>query len=452
MSKGVDRRDFLKLGATLGIGASLGSMLSGCVGASPMYRVKGTGKLIKTKPIPNLRVGFVGVGERGSGLVRNLLNIDGVEIVAVCDVVADKTEKIKKWIIDKGHSEPALYIKGELDYKRLCRESDCDIVYVATPWKWHAPMAVEAMKSGKHTAVEVPAAVTLEECWQLVETSEKTNQYCIMLENCCYGREEMLVLNMVRKGLFGTLTNGAGGYLHDLRRLKFSNTGEGLWRTQHSIDRNGNLYPTHGLGPIAQMMDVNRGDQFDYMVSMSSRSVGLQEYATKHLDKDHKFNKTNFKCGDVNTSIIKTKKGLTITIVHDCNLPRPYSRIMELQGTGGLVRGWPFEIHIEGLTKPHHWQNLYDMADEHEHPLWKKMGEKAKDGGHGGMDWMMNYRLVKCLQTGEYPDMDVYDAAAWSAVSELSEKSVANRSNSVDFPDFTRGLWKRRKPLAIVGA
>jgi len=313
------------------------------------------------------------------------------------------------------------------------------------------PVSVDAMEKGKHAAIEVPAASTLDECWQLVETSEKMKRHCCIMENCCHNRFELLTLNLVRKGLLGEVLHAECGYLHDLRGVKFDESYEGRWRRAHSITRNGNLYPTHGLGPAAQCMNINRGDQFDYLVSMSSPSRGLQLWQNEHLEPDDPRRNETYKLGDVNSTLIKTKLGNTIIVLHDCNLPRPYSRVNLVQGTRGVVRGYPEAvIHIEGESRGHNWDEAAVWYEEYEHPLWAAIG--GRGAGHGGMDYIEDYRLIKCLREGLPVDMDVYDAAAWSAVCELSEISVANKSKPVDFPDFTRGTWKTREPLGIVTA
>jgi len=332
----------------------------------------------------------------------------------------------------------------------MCEEEDLDLVFTATPWEWHVPVCLAAMKNGKHAATEVPAAVTLEECWQLVEAAEKYKKHCVMMENCCYDRIELMSLNMVRRGLLGEIVHAAGGYLHDLRAVKFSNQGEGLWRRQHSSKRNGNLYPTHGLGPVAQCMNINRGDAFDYLVSMSSPALGLHLYAVEKFGADSSQAKEKYALGDVNISLIKTKLGKTIILIHDTNLPRPYSRIHLLQGTKGILQKWPDRIYVEGRSPEDDWEDIEKYAAEFEHPLWKKLAQKGEGRGHGGMDFIEDYRLIECLRTGQPTDMNLYDAVAWSVVSALTEKSVAEGSKPVAFPDFTRGRWKTTPPLGII--
>ncbi len=406
------------------------------------------------KTMSKVRIGFIGVGGRGTGHVRNLLKLPAVELKAVCDIVPSKAENAQNIVEKAGQARPAIYTKGDLDYKRLCARDDLDLIYVATPWEWHVRMCVEAMKQGKHAATEVPAATTLEECWQLVETSEATGRHCVMLENCCYDRVELMALNMVRNGLLGDPINAECGYLHDLRGIMWAPNGEGQWRLNHSMRRNADLYPTHGLGPVAMTMNINRGNLFDHMVSMASIQAGLSLYAAKKFGKDSPQSKLEIKRGDVVSSLIRTRAGQTILAVHNTSSPRPYSRKFMLQGTLGLIEKYPTaRIHVEGKSKGDDWEDLLAVyAKEWEHPLWRELEQKAQGSGHGGMDYILNYRLIQCLMRGEPPDMDVYDAAALSAVTELSERSIANRGRSEDFPDFTRGRWRSRPPIGVVRA
>ena len=442
---GMDRRDFLKVGAMAGLGiAAVGHLSADDTGSRDKQRSQpAPAQLPVAPPMKTVRVGFVGVGGMGSAHVRNYLKIDGVEIKAVCDIVEEKVKRIQEWCKEDGRPIPKGYSRGEHDFLRMCEEEELDLVMTATPWRWHVPICLAAMKNGKHSATEVPAAVTIEECWQLVEAAEKYEKHCVMMENCNYGRSEMLVFNLVRKGLLGEVMHAECGYLHDLRGIKFSPDGEGLWRRDHSWERNGNLYPTHGLGPVAQCMDINRGNQFDYLVSMSSNSRGLQLYAQNNFPPDASQRKETFKLGDVNVSLIKTVQGQTIFLSHDTNLPRPYSRINMVQGTKGLFQGYPDRIHIEGRSPGHKWEDPTAYFEEFDHPLWKNLDRaKAKGAPHGGMDFLEDLRLIYCLRNGLPTDMNVYDAAALSCVSELTEQSVANGSQPVKFPDFTRGRWK----------
>ena len=407
------------------------------------------------KPMDVVRIGFVGVGGRGRGDLRNLLECEGVEVRAICDVVEANVVRAQKMVTDAGQAQPEGYSRGEQDYKRLCDRGDLDLVFTATPWEWHTPVCVEAMKKGKHAASEVPIAVTLDECWQLVETAEQTGRYCVQMENCNYDRVELMVLNMVRRNLFGDLVHARCGYLHDLRAGKFRRRSGGeVWRLQHSIRRNGDLYPTHGLGPVAQCLNINRGNQFDHLVSMGSKSLGLHEYAVNEFGADSPEAKLDIALSDVVTSLIRTRAGQTVLVTHDTDTPRPYSRDYQIQGVKGLMKKYPTPvIYVEGRSPRHEWEDLIaNYAEEFEHPLWSALEERAKGSGHGGMDFIEAYRLIYCLRNGLPLDIDVYDGAALCAVSELSERSIAAKSKTLDFPDFTRGAWITREPIGIATA
>jgi len=445
----LDRRNFIKAGAALGAGlTAVATSLTQTASA----QIPATEPMLdfKVPAMDLVRVAYVGVGGMGSGHVRNLLKIPGCQITAVCDIVPEKVARIQKAVQDAGFPKPTGYSRGDWDFKRLCETEDCDLVYTATPWRWHTPVLLAAMANGKHGATEVNAAFNTEDCWRLVEAAERTQRHCVLMENCCYDRTEMRILNMVKQGLLGDLLHGECGYLHDLRGVKFGNGGEGLWRREWSKTHDCNLYPTHGLGPVAQCMDVNRGDAFDFLVSMSSDSRGLQEYAVARYPEGHAKRKETYKLGDVNTTLIRTKMGKTIIVKHDTNLPRPYSRDILLQGTKGLVRKYPSEkVHIEGKSAGHGWEDM-KAYETYDHPLWKTMQGAAKGAGHGGMDFIEDYRLIDALRNGRPTDVDVYDAVAWSAVVGLSRQSVANRGRSIDFPDFTRGRWKTKRPLQVM--
>ena len=439
----LDRRDFLKIGtAALAAGA--------LVPDAPAAAAQPASQPFAAAPIPDVRIGFVGIGGQGGGHVRNFLRIPGCRITAVCDVRPDRTDWAAKQIASAGQPPPAVYTRGERDFERLCETEDLDLVFNATPWEWHGPIMLAAMKNGKHTATEVPAVMTLDDCWAIVEAAEKHKRHCVMMENCNYDRMEMMAFNIVRQGLFGEILHAGGGYLHDLREIKFADRGEGLWRRAWSMKLDGNLYPTHGLGPIANCLDINRGDRFDYLVSMSGPSRGLQAWAAEHEPPDSPKRHERYVLGDVNVSLIKTAKGKTIYVEHCTNLPRPYSRIHIVQGTKGLFQGYPNRLYIEGRGRPHQWLQAQDVLAEFEHPLWKEIAEQAQGAGHGGMDFIEDYRLIKCLREGLPTDMNVYDAAALSAVIEASVRSVKRRSEPVDIPDFTRGRWKIFPPLDIV--
>ncbi len=444
-----DRRGFLQTA-----GALLGASLVGADGAplsaaSPQAGQKPSSDFAAA-PIPEVRIGFVGVGGQGGAHVRNLLRVPGARVTAICDINAPRAAQVQKWVVEAGQKEPALFTRGPRDFERLCQSADVDLVFNATPWEWHVPVCVSAMKQGKHAATEVPAAMTIDECWELVETAEKQRQHCVMMENCNYGRAEMMVFNMVRQGVFGEILHAEGGYLHDLRAIKFASEGEGLWRRAWASKVNANLYPTHGLGPVANCLDINRGDRFEYLVSMSGPSRGLQNWAQDHFPAGSPQRGEKFVLGDVNVSLIRTVRGKTIYVSHDTNLPRPYSRINLVQGTRGLFQGYPDRVYIEGRSPEHRWEESKAYLAQYDHPLWTDLTSKSEGAGHGGMDYLEDYRLIKCLRDGLPTDMNVYDAAALSAVVHLSQQSNAKRSASLDFPDFTRGRWQTMAPLGIV--
>ncbi|HSS97949.1 MAG TPA: Gfo/Idh/MocA family oxidoreductase [Terriglobales bacterium] len=443
-SKDISRRSFVQRTAMGGAGLLVASeALKANLAAQTPKSKNSTMIGVPFEARERVRVGFIGVGGRGTSLLGELLEVENVDIKAICDVVPEKVAHAQKLVTDKGQPEPKAFTKGDSDFKNLT-QLDLDIVYIATPWNWHVPMAVDAMKNGKHAAVEVPACSTLEECWQLVDTSESTRKHCVILENCCYGENEMMVMSMVRDNVFGEITHGEAAYLHDLRGILTANQGEGLWRRFPHMKLDGNLYPTHGLGPVAHYMDIHRGDRFDYMVSVSSREASLSEYVKANFPDGDPKRKEKYICGDMNTSIIKTVKGRTIMLQHDVVNPRPYSRLNSIQGTKGLFADYPARIFIDGPGKED-WANMDAFREKYEHPLWKKEGEMARKlGGHGGMDYIENFRLMDCIKRGLVPDIDVYDAAAWSAPTPLSLTSVAQNGSSQKFPDFTRGKWNVR--------
>jgi predicted dehydrogenase len=451
----VSRRAFVGTGAAL-----LAAGAVGCVSNAPEAGAPSAGRIpgqapaqpFRTEPMETVRIGFVGVGGMGTVHVQNLVDIPGARITAVCDIREAHARRAAGIITSKGHPEPRLYTRGERDFERMCAEEDLDLVYTATPWEWHVPVALAAMGNGKHAASEVPFAMTVDDCWQIVETAERERRHCVMMENCNYDRPEMLALHMVRRGLLGEVLHGECGYLHDLREIKFADEGEGLWRREWAKTHNANLYPTHGLGPVANCMDINRGDRFDYIVSMSCPSRGLQAWAAEHYPAGHPKRGETYALGDVNTSLIRTVNGKTIFLSHDTNLPRPYSRIHLVQGTKGIIQGYPNRVYVEGRSEGHRWDTAEEWYDEFDHPMWKAIRDRASEfGGHGGMDFLEDYRLIQCLREGLPTDMNVYDAAALSSVVGLTRTSVANRSRPVDFPDFTRGRWKEYPPLGIIG-
>jgi hypothetical protein len=442
-SKDISRRSFIARTAVGGAGLLIANdLLRPELAALTPKTANATMMGIPFEATTRVRLGIIGVGGRGTSLLEDLLAVENVEVKAICDLVPEKVARAQKAVTSAGQPEPAAFTKGEKDFANLTK-LDLDIVYIATPWEWHVPMAVSAMKNGKHAAVEVPACRTLQEGWELVDTSEATRKHCVILENCCYGSTEMMVLAMVRDGVFGELTHGEAAYLHDLRSILTANEGEGLWRRFPHMSRNGNLYPTHGLGPVAHYMDIHRGDRFDYMVSVSSLEASLSAYVKANFADGDPKRAEKYICGDMNTSVIKTQKGRTILLQHNVVSPRPYSRLNSISGTKGAFADYPPRIFVDApKQEKEDWQNLDAFKDKYEHPLWKATGDLArKMGGHGGMDYVMNYRLMDCLKRGLVPDINVYDAAAWSAPTPLSEASVAQNGAPQKFPDFTRGKW-----------
>jgi predicted dehydrogenase len=450
MKNQLNRRNFIRAVAATGIAVAVGDELfaSSNFGHAPRpYKPVQPGK-----PMEKVRIGYIGVGGMGTAHVENLLKIRGAEIVAVCDVVEERVKRAQEMTEKAGFKKPEGYSAGELDWKRLCERTDVDLVYTATPWQWHVPICLEAMKNGKHVATEVPAALSVDDCWQLVETSEKTNRYCIMMENCNYDKAEMLILNMVKKGMFGELLHAQCGYLHDLRAVKHDMEGEGVWRRAFSRTMNGDLYPTHGLGPVMQCMDINRGNYFDYIVSFGTKSRGLHEYAVARFGPDSPQAQERYTLSDVVTTLIKTKNGETIVVTHDTSSPRPYSRDILVQGTKGIVRKYPEpKIYIEGVSKTDdQWEPLAGYMKSHEHPVWTELEAASKGAGHGGMDFIEDYRLVNALLKGVEPDMDVYDGVVMSALVELTGKSIASEGKPIPFPDFTRGMWRTPRELQVM--
>ena len=355
------RRDFLKLGGA--------AVVAGATPLAGEASQPASGVPFSAPPIEMVRIGYVGIGGQGGGHVNNLLKIPGCRITAVCDIRPERTEWATTQITAAGQPPPTVYNRGPRDFERLCETESLDLVYNATPWEFHVPIMLSAMKNGKHTATEVPAAMTIDDCWAIVEAAEKLQKHCVLMENCNYDRMEMMAFNMVRKGVFGELLHAEGGYLHDLRSVKFADKGEGLWRRAWATKVNGNLYPTHGLGPVANCLDINRGDRFDYIVSMSGPSRGLQAWAAEHEPPDSPKRREKYVLGDVNVSLIKTVQGRTIIVQHSTNLPRPYSRIHLVQGTKGLFQGYPHRAYIEGRGKLDQWQTAEELLAEFEHPL-----------------------------------------------------------------------------------
>jgi predicted dehydrogenase len=451
------RREFLKISSLTGIGLASTGVLNApnlaAANTTDKFRTQRFNMCGYAAPkIPSVRIGFIGLGNRGPDAVKRMTHVEGTEIKGLCDIRPEKANAVKK-VLEGSKHQPDVYTSNANEWKKMCDRSDIDLIYIATPWELHAPMALYAMKQGKHVCVEVPAAKTVEECWQLVETSEQTKKHCIILENCCYDFFELLTLNMARQGLFGELVHAEGAYIHTLLENNFEKDQYyEMWRLKENL-RNGNLYPTHGLGPIAQAMNINRGDKMDYLVAVSSNDFQMGEMAKELASKDDFYKpyaNKKFR-GNMNVTTIKTNKGRTLMLQHDVTSPNVYSRIHKISGTKGSCLKYPQPGKI--AFGHHDWvseDEFKNLESKYVAPIVTKVGEMAKQvGGHGGMDFLMDWRTIDCLRNGLPVDMDVYDAALWSAIAPLSEKSVSNRSNSVDIPDFTSGSWKENLPVDI---
>ena len=460
-----NRRDFIRGTAWMGAAA----LAAGCRLDRLGFGTGGVMQGYALKPMRRIRVGFVGIGSRGTGAVHRVSMIPGVDIVALCDKDPVQVEQNLSWLREHRYPHvPKSYV-GDEAYKDLCDFGDCDAVYCATPWALHQPVALRALLGGKIALVEVTSALTTDECWELVEASEKYRIPCMQLENCCYGEMELLGLHLAKLGMLGEIVHGEGAYIHDLRTVCASDSThrEKAWRYDENMRHKGNRYPTHGLLPIMQAMDINRGDRFDYLVSLESKQANCENFRRFAMSPDDPRRKDPMmEMGDMNLTLIKTKLGRSIMVQHDVSSPRPYTRMNLLSGTKGIWWGmpwrtyWPdptvFKVGFETeVGKGVHAFMKDDEAEalrkKYAHPLWKQLGEVAKKvGGHGGMDFIMDLRWAYCLQNGLPLDMDVYDLAASSCLCELTEISVRNRSKSMDVPDFTRGAWETAKPLGIL--
>jgi hypothetical protein len=472
-----NRRNFLKTATLAGAGAMAGGLISKCKpempAAQPESNLAGIIEAVKkthlqkfnmagyaAPAIPVVRIGIIGLGDRGSDAVQRLSYIDGVEIKALGDKREVCVKESNKYLTSIGRPAAQEFTGDENIWKKLVELPDLDLIYTCTPWIMHTPVSLYAMENGKHVACEVPIARTIDEAWQLVETSERTRKHCMMLENCCYDFFELLTLNMARQGMFGEIIHGEGAYIHNLMGYNFKKPlddkqADGaytdMWRLKENATRNGNLYPTHGLGPVCQALNINYGDKMEHLSSVSTFdfTMGPKEKELVAQDqfyapwKDSKFR------GNMNTTIVKTTLGKTIMIQHDVSSDHPYSRIHLLQGTKGMVRKYP----IEHIALGEDWADdakMKELYAQYSPEIVKKVGEMAKKvGGHGGMDFIMDWRLIDCLRNGLPIDQPVYDGAVWSSVAPLSEWSVANRSQSIDVPDFTGGSWKTNKPHGI---
>ena len=467
-----NRRSFLKnIGLGTGVIASTPLLSTSC--SSENEKLKEIRKSAERSPVmgfnmcgyaaPKLdkvRIGYVGIGDRGSDAVERMTYIDGVEIVALCDVRQAAVDNAQKILADAGLPKAKEFVNGDYGFKDLCNSGLCDLVYTATPWEWHVPVALAAMEGDCHAAVEVSTAKTMDECWEIVETSEKTKKHCVILENCCYDFFELLTLNMVRQGAFGDLIHGEGAYIHNLDYWMFNKPKDdkggadgaytGMWR-MHENRRKANVYPTHGLGPICQAMNINRGDKMEYLTAMMGDDFTLRKRIEEKAKEDPFFEQFvgwNMR-GNMDMQMIRTHNGKTILIQHDISSPRPYSRIHQLSGTKAFAQKYPIEQIAFGHEVADE-AKMQELNEKYQPEIVKRVGEMAKQvGGHGGMDFIMDWRLIDCLRNGLPMDMDVYDAAAWSCITPLSEWSIANGSAPIKIPDFTRGKWEINKPVEI---
>ncbi len=436
-------------------------LTAAALAVTPANKLFATG----TKADLKVKMAIIGTGLRGQNHLDLLLRRDDVDLVAICDISDRMLSMAKAEITKSGKKMPQIFTGDDYAWKKMLEvKGGLDGVIIATPWEWHKTMIIGSLEAGlKYVGTEVVLGITLQDHWEVVKAAEKYSAHVMMLENVCYRRDVMAVLNMVRQGMFGEMIHLQGGYQHDLTAVKFNNGekaygggcefgekgfSEAHWRTLHSLHRNGDLYPTHGIGPIAHYINVNRGNRFVNLCSFSTKARGLHNHIVKTCGADSPNAKIEFKLGDIVTTSIKCVNGETILLQHDTNLPRPYSLGFRVQGTSGLWMDVNNGIYIEGKSaKPHEWDDAKKWLDEYDHPLWKRYGQDAQGAGHGGMDFFVIHSFIESIKRKVATPLDVYDAAAWSAITPLSEQSVELGSETVEFPDFTGGQWMYRKPV-----
>lgn len=404
-------------------------------------------------PIKTVRIGVIGLGVRAIRAINRFMHIDDIEIKALCDVIPANIEQAQRILSEYNHPKADEYTASD-GWQLLCQRHDIDLVYICTDWLSHTPMAVYAMEHGKHTAMEVPAATSIAECWQLVDTAERMRRHCMMLENCCYDLFELNTLNMAQQGLFGEILHVEGAYIHDTRERILSNEfgkrHPSNWQTMYNVQHTGNPYPTHGLGPVCQLLNIHRGDKMNHLVSMSTMQYGMKRYAQERFGENSQEASLDYKLGDMNNTLIRTQKGKTILVQHNISNPRPYSRIHLINGSKGYAQKYPverfaFDPESENVLNE---KQMAELLSEYQHPILKKQGRKAVElFGERARDFLMDYRLIYCLQNGLPLDQDVYDAVEWSCLVELTEISVLNDSEPVEIPDFTRGDWNKIQGL-----
>lgn len=430
MSIHISRRKFIKAGATAGLAAAYAPNI-----------------ILGQKDDRRARIGFIGVGGQGTSLLQVCLDMKDVDVPAICDIDKEHLARAQRLVEKSGRKKPEGYSKDEYDYQNMVTRDDLDGIIIATPWVWHTPMSIDTMRAGKYCAPEVWGASSLDEVWQLVKASEESGMPCMMLENHCYDRDSMAVLNMVREGLFGELIHCQCGYQHDIRNGKFDSKGNLTWRSLHSAKRNGDIYPTHGIGPIANCLNIDRGNRFATLTSTATKSRGLSLFAKEKFGHDNVNANRVFTLGDIVTTVIKCSNGETVVINHDTNSPRPYSNMYRVQGTKGLWMEDNMSIYLEGTSPEHTWESFEPYMQKYEHPLWKKFLKMEINADHGGADYLKTRAFVECVKRKIPTPIDVYDTASWIVITPLSEHSIAQGSEPVEFPDFTMGSWMRRKPI-----
>ncbi len=431
---GLDRRNFIK---------TAGLATTGLAMAPKMVYPNSSADVKK------VRVGFIGLGGRGVSILRNALKVEGVEVIAVCDILEERNTLSQKIIIEAGQPKPEAYGRGPEDWRRLMERTDLDTVICAGPLEIHPPTMIACMEKGIIGGTELPACDGIDEAWELIEVYHRTGVPFMMLENYIYQRFVQMVQNMISQDVFGVISHCTSGYQHESPYVMFDENGKLLWRGKERALRNGNQYPTHAVGPAAKWLNINRGDRFEYLVSMGGRSVGLNHYAKKTLGSNHPFAHKDWPLNDVNVSLIKTYKGINVAIYYDAILPRPWDLIHRVQGTKGMAMGTVDGIYLEGRSPSKQYEPASKYYDEYDHPNWKKHGEIARTSGHGGGDYLMVLDFIDAVRNKRDVTVDPYDAVTWTILNDLSETSVNNKSRPVDFPDFTLGKWKTRKPLPI---
>jgi len=443
----ISRKNFVKKTALTGVGLSI----------TPF-------SILKAKDKSKVRIGFIGVGLRGTSHVRGIAKRADIAIPAICDKYEVNAKTAQKIVTDAGLDTPELYTRGETDYLRMLERDDLNGVIIATPWLWHVPMATAAMRSGKYVGVEVPAATTIDGCWELVETSEKTGIPCMLLENACYSRNVLAILNMVRQGVFGEMVHARCAYNHNLLEntvllddkgnfgpgtgnYNDGKGGESNWRTQHHVNRNGDLYPTHGIGPVAHWMDINRGNRFQTITSTATKSRRLHKEIVERGGYNAAKADVYFKQGDMVTSTITTANGESIIVTFSTTLPQVHDGDYRCQGTKGIWQIGNNSIYLTDVSSYDKWEPFDKYQKQYDSIYWKKEAKKAAGATHGGIDYFVRNAFVESVKQNTSPPIDVYDAAAWSAISPLSEESVAMGGEPVEFPDFTDGKWMTNKRI-----